>query len=103
MLLPPGQGTPGLGNKVCPPGAGRERESEAGLSPPITFFLRVTSASITRFLLFDFGILILISFFDSFWFHPFLQGVTWVTFSFCSGRQLGLLVRGKWPGRKARV
>lgn len=32
-----GQGTPGLGSKVCPPGAGREKEAEAGLSPPITF------------------------------------------------------------------
>lgn len=58
----------------------------------------VTFVSITQFLLFDFVILILISFFDSFSFRSFLQGVTWFTFSICllcSVRQEGSFVHGK--------
>lgn len=58
----------------------------------------VTFVSKRQFLLFDFVILILISFFDSFSFRSFLRGVTWFTFSICllcSVRQEGSLVHGK--------
>lgn len=56
--------------------------------------LWVTSASITRFLLFDFGILILISFFDSFWFCSFLQGGSGSPSASVAGGRWGHLSEG---------